>query len=1404
MDRSSFNVMSLFAKAATPPPDPSSPSLQDLNLTQPAHQQQQQQQQQQTSLQHVSPAQSYREPPPSSPPSSLDSLFRNINPQPSGQSELTPPAASANMNNPFRTQPPTQTSNNSAPATPVSSITAGSGSSGGSAGNQPPADRQSALLSLLGSTVGGSSANTNQQSTIGSSMNQPLIPHQPPTPPSVEQRTRPMPAQSGNEAQGKILLEQLMSGNLGGANFADQSQSLYPATGPMPYPPQPYGPFPSDAYQGHYAQEMSRDMLQGPPPTQPLPPSPSRKSMFDFVSPFDALASTTSVSGKKKAESVTMSPDTRADADDWTSLAADPKRKSMENLMDQLTRSQGPLAPPQHQLDSYSPEQATPPLEPVQFQQKASYPMKSQAPSSPRGSPPRTYPHHAYPQHRAGESPSGPGMMQGPGNKGRAGSPPVRGNWKNGQENRMRPKPKTFINSPLPSQNIIFDVSQSQENVQASRDCVKSTAIALVKVDPTFLPGTTIGATHWVAYAMTRGRVRVISRSSGDRTLLQLPAVFGSSVSVTDMAVYGNRLAGVTSDGGFVVWELPELITDDVPGKVLVCIVPTNEFEPLHSVKWHPKDPDTLAVASDSNIHLMNVAEAAHVFRGAPFAQTDLHRVAQIFTVSSPLISFDFDTPHQALATISEDSVLTLWNIPDKLSFWSQKIPGDGIPSSLTFLDGGVVIGRKNGTVFQLLPVMGDVILSTVKFVHNGRDDPDMFGHVTYDNRIQTLWVANSKRDSLIALKVCFEMSTPSPDGEELIRGGYFEQLVEFVGPKPTLNFVILTADADPTGDEANAACIAAKLPPGELALVAFSVHSSGVDQVLIRKEWYESAFLQTTAKFPPFNPTQVAPPQERQQPRQVVQPPAVLSQPIPSAPIRLRTPPSEEVEIEHAKDEARPHDGKAKAPKAKNVGWKDKEEATGGKDKGKEKEKATDSPVLNDSPLGIALSKEIRKVEENLHTRIGRLIAKELDKQQQRMEEARANEQAADFARQEKILKLISTELTKNTTRVVEAAVRGEVQNSVLPSLENITKNEVKAAINNQITKGLSESVKATLPAEIEKMFVRPEVANQVARNLSTSLSPVIERHVKEAIQKTLVPAYQAQSTAMHQDLAREIHTEIANMKKDVISWQSDALRGQESMIRDMDQAIRGLSEQVKFLTMNMPTMSHPQSSIPARSSPSSSGSAFVSAGQSPMGQSLHRSGPMGPSYPPYQQAPLPSNLHNQWYGPSPNLPSGHNSQSMGPSMAQQQVVQQQPTPKTEEWDDTYLAVLGTQDLKQLRELLARSNPEVIMPSNGPGPLSQAVILTLVHRLAAAIGETSPVDEAFKSSLWWLQRAATTLNTNDPLISPYIARVLPNVSQSLNTTKQRLGLLPGGPQLVDTTRLISDIQETLNRKPML
>jgi hypothetical protein len=307
--------------------------------------------------------------------------------------------------------------------------------------------------------------------------------------------------------------------------------------------------------------------------------------MFEFTSAFDHISSATA---KKKP----VPQPTNASDDSWNFII-DPKRQSVENLLENMARGQ-PQSVPQTQPPAYeaylsndfqpdpivSQTSTRPPLPPIPNNQKpVGIPSIIQnIPGSPRtGSPKPLRP-------QAQINSNQPLPYPGSGNRRDKESSPARG--KNSSQ-RVQPPQSKFTKPPVSpgyvyqkksiifeflqvhifrpqSQTITFDVAQPLSEVQA-RDSVKSTAIALVRQDAVFLPGTTIGATHWVAYAMTRGRVRVISRSSGDRTLLQLPQKFASASSVIDMAVYGNRLAGVTSDGGFVVWELPELITDDVP-----------------------------------------------------------------------------------------------------------------------------------------------------------------------------------------------------------------------------------------------------------------------------------------------------------------------------------------------------------------------------------------------------------------------------------------------------------------------------------------------------------------------------------------------------------------------------------------------------------------------------------------------------------------------------------------------------------------------------------------------------------------------------------------------------------------------------------------------------------------------
>ncbi|KAJ3815773.1 hypothetical protein EV368DRAFT_44285 [Lentinula lateritia] len=1393
------NRQNLFSRGSTPP------------MQQPAQPQQYQLPVQGPHLHHISPGHQ------------IDSLFQQLSS--SSPAEHLSGDSSNSM---------PETSVISLPDEPVSS---GVPTSNITASNSSAADRQSALLNLLSGATG----TTATQSNVGTSSQQ-LQSSQPQIP------TPPGSAPSHSEAQGKFLLEQLMTGQPTRSSYSGSQQSSIPDTSSAPpYSGEsdfrqyvPHDPAIEHVRNVQVTQQPSYQPYQAPYPqsaSQPQnrPPSPP-KSLFDFVSPFDAL--TGSGPMKKKSQPAPSVSSANDDSGSWTAVSGpDPKRQSVDNLLETLARSHiPPPSQPQPQLATQTGGQFDPYHEysypeQMQIQVPAPPPQQKQAAGSlNRAASPSRRPSPSKTQaqrNRAFESPVSQQGSTGNNNTNRRdkeSSPgpglTARGSIRGGKGKNIARV--NNVNSPGPQlHNVVFDVSQPLEEIQAPRDYVKCTPIALVKQDPVFLPGSTIGATHWVAYAMTKGRLRIISRASGDRTLLQLPSVFSPLSSVIDMAAYGNRLAGVTMDGGFVVWEFPEIITDDAPAQILLCIGPsTHQESALTMVKWHPKDRDTLVVASESQLCLIDLANAP-ALRGQVLTQSELQHIGQIFPMSSPLVAFDFDVLHYAIATLSADSTLTIWNVQDQVPYSTHKVRGEDYPSSLTFVEGGIVVGRKCGTIFQLLSMTDKTVLSTVKFINGSFEDPDMFGHACYDSRVQTLWVANSRRESMIGLRINLE--TVTVNGEEAIRG-CFEQALEFSGTKASIHFVILTADSDPNGDEAYAACVASKVPPGELALAAFAVHSSGVDQVLIRKEWYENALITAQAKLPLYaTPPQPAPPiQEsaKNQPRIAAQrPPSpthVASQPNPPPPARVRTPPYEDNEADVTREEVRPEPKTGRGKK--NVNWKEKErererdESVGGKDKNNSK--AGDGAIINESALGQALSKEIKRTEENLHTRISRLLSKEMDKQNQRFEDARIHEQEADFARQEKILKLISSELTRNTTRVVEVAVKNEVQTSVLPSLEAITRNEVRDALNDQVGRGLVDVISQRIPVEMEKLLTRPDISGHYSHILSSQLTPMIERHVKEAVNKTFIPVYSQQSTAMHQELVRELKNELHSFKSEMNSWQNEMIRTQESSIRELERNVRALSDQVKFMSMNLtgsalhqiqhqqPVHGSPASGMPSQLPPqlpshlSSQHSSQKMTSQLPPSYSM---GNQGSSYPPPQAVqPQP-----QWYNHPIAAPQASHP-AVPPPPAH---PQSQPSPSIppDQWDEMYLSVLHTQDTNKLKELIVSTDPELIIPLNGTPLVSQAVILTLVHRLSSIIGETNASEEIFKTSLWWLQRLVSILRPEDKLITDFIPRLIPNVQVSLNTTKQRLTIpIPGVPPTVDVARTISDIQENLRRKVAL
>lgn len=251
--------------------------------------------------------------------------------------------------------------------------------------------------------------------------------------------------------------------------------------------------------------------------------------------------------------------------------------------------------------------------------------------------------------------------------------------------------------------------------------------------------------------------------------------------------------------------------------------------------------------------------------------------------------------------------------------------------------------------------------------------------------------------------------------------------------------------------------------------------------------------------------------------------------------------------------------------------------------------------------------------------------------------------------------------------------------------------------------------------------------------------MTPLIERHVKDAIAKTFIPVYSQQSSASHQELMREMRSELHSVKSELTAWHTELSRSHEvdrivtlwsrliikqATIRDLEHTVRSLSDQVKYMTMNSSGGGiHLQQSQPSHNSPGPA----VSQMQSNLGHrqpNITTGVQAASSYSKYpQQSQQQPVMHPSWFPSSIAAPQASHPATIPqpPPPPPLQPIAQDRTPpvKHDQWDEVYLNVLQSQDAGKLRDLLTHTNPEVIMPLNGPSLVSQAVILTLIHRVS-------------------------------------------------------------------------------------
>ncbi|RPA99954.1 hypothetical protein L873DRAFT_842284 [Choiromyces venosus 120613-1] len=158
-------------------------------------------------------------------------------------------------------------------------------------------------------------------------------------------------------------------------------------------------------------------------------------------------------------------------------------------------------------------------------------------------------------------------------------------------------------------------------------------------------------------------------------------------------------------------------------------------------------------------------------------------------------------------------------------------------------------------------------------------------------------------------------------------------------------------------------------------------------------------------------------------------------------------------------------------------------------------------------------LDREIKKFEKSVSSEFAKTLNKEIADLYRRIDEDKRIQQAAGDAKQDAILRLLSSTLTENVEQVIGRIVMTNIQQSVLPAISDVT----SAVIERKLGESVSRSLTATLPAELhaivpealKKIFNQPEFMARIGEAISRPLAHSMEQEISRTMHNSLIPTF-------------------------------------------------------------------------------------------------------------------------------------------------------------------------------------------------------------------------------------------------------------------------------------------------------
>lgn len=221
-------------------------------------------------------------------------------------------------------------------------------------------------------------------------------------------------------------------------------------------------------------------------------------------------------------------------------------------------------------------------------------------------------------------------------------------------------------------------------------------------------------------------------------------------------------------------------------------------------------------------------------------------------------------------------------------------------------------------------------------------------------------------------------------------------------------------------------------------------------------------------------------------------------------------------------------------------------------------------------SRLGISgdvLEKELKKVEIGVSEVFNKVLNRELGMLYQRFNEDRRVQDAAGAAKQDAILRLVSSTLGDNVENSLSRIISTNIHQVVLPSISDTTSALLDQRITEVLTQQLQNVIppilKFALPEAISRCVQHPEVLRSVSDQITAKMSGLVEKEFTATLQSTIIPTFKNLAV----NLAQRSGTDIENRVQESLRRESSERKEDTAKIEQLTTLVRGLSETVHMM---------------------------------------------------------------------------------------------------------------------------------------------------------------------------------------------------------------------------------------------